>query len=152
MRLSVPQRRRRSPRSCRDGRPRGSGDDPGPILEDAGEQLDLEASGDRQSVLRLTEEHSGPLPHPNTLQRYDEIVPGSAAQIIGVYVDEANTRNEVLTRLSKAEARAVSIGSVTTAFLVIGGLLAIVVLVATGNLWAGLIAGLVTAGSAGLAK
>lgn len=53
-------------------------------------------------AIQVQQEHySGPLPHPEALARYDEIVPGSAERIIRMAEKEMEHRHENETRLSK---------------------------------------------------
>lgn len=42
-----------------------------------------------QVVKRTTEAFSGPIPHPDILQKYDLLVPGAAAQLIKMAQEEA---------------------------------------------------------------
>lgn len=39
--------------------------------------------------------HEGPLPSPETLRRYDDLVPGTAAIIVNSYQDEVQHRREI---------------------------------------------------------
>lgn len=47
----------------------------------------------RESLV-LSEQFSGPLPHPNILRGYEQIVPGSAASIVESFVQEGRHRRE----------------------------------------------------------
>ena len=46
-----------------------------------------------QQVTR-TQEFKGPLPHPDILRKYDEIVPGAAKSIVGSFITEGEHRRE----------------------------------------------------------
>lgn len=56
---------------------------------------------------RVVKVHHGPLPDPETLREYDNLIPGAAAEIIKMASDEAiHRRNlEKLAQQSDAEAR-----------------------------------------------
>lgn len=54
-----------------------------------------------RSIQVQQEHYSGPLPHPDALARYDEIVPGAAERIIRMAEKEMEHRHENETRLSK---------------------------------------------------
>jgi uncharacterized membrane protein len=47
----------------------------------------------RESLV-LSEQFSGPLPHPSILHGYEQIVPGSAANIVESFVQEGRHRRE----------------------------------------------------------
>ena len=65
----------------------------------------------QQQVIRPTmvsqqavQVHSGPLPDPETMQRYNEILPGTAERIIKVFESEVQHRHNIETeRLSLAK-------------------------------------------------
>lgn len=103
------------------------------------EAILLDDGSDPKSVLALSEKHRGPLPHPKTLRSYDEIVPGSAELIIQLYAEDRRAKIGALERVTKAESRAVSIGSISASLLSVGGLIAAVVLIVQGFPAAGLL-------------
>jgi uncharacterized membrane protein len=82
------------------------------------------------------EEYSGPLPHPNILQQYEDIAPGFAERIIASWEKETAHRHELEKRVVSAEiegqqsiAREVRRGqylafSLSVLFLAVGGSLA----------------------------
>lgn len=131
------------------------------IPEAEGVILDPDAGqeGLLEQVFDFRTEHRGPLPDATTLQRYEEIVPGSAKGIIDGFLDEQRAQvesvreqNAALERLTKSESRAVSIGSIGSATLAIVGLVAGVMLVVLGDSIAGIIVGGVPAIVASLAR
>lgn len=108
----------------------------------------VDAEGLINRTVRFSAEHSGPLPDPATLRGYEAIVAGSASSIIEGFLEEqrANTellraQNDAIERLTKSESRAVAIGSITSAFIAIGGLVTGVILVTLGYTLAGIIVG-----------
>ena len=64
----------------------------------------VQANGNNQRVLKM---HQGPLPDPETLRDYDDLIPGSAAEIIKMASDQASHRRnlETLSQKSDSDAR-----------------------------------------------
>lgn len=51
--------------------------------------------GQRQGGVVVSKTHSGPLPDPQTLREYDDLIPGSATEIIKMASDQAQHRREM---------------------------------------------------------
>jgi uncharacterized membrane protein len=87
------------------------------------------ASSENQSssgaVVRSIEiSYSGPLPHPDVLRRFEEIVPGSAAQIIDQFQAQSAHRREMESVVISANAFSQRLGSISAsilALIAIGG-------------------------------
>lgn len=54
--------------------------------------------------------HSGPLPNPEDLQKYDLIVPGSAERILKMAEEEQNYRHEIERKFAKSSVRMALLG------------------------------------------
>lgn len=64
-----------------------------------------------QQLIKVQQEHySGPLPHPEALARYDEIVPGAAERIIKMAENEMAHRHDMETRMTKNSIRTTYLG------------------------------------------
>jgi len=48
-----------------------------------------------QAVATVSEHFSGPLPHPNILERYNEIVPGAAERILQSFEKQTKHRQDI---------------------------------------------------------
>jgi uncharacterized membrane protein len=55
---------------------------------------------------------SGPLPHPEALERYNQIVPGSAERIIAMAEDQHDHRIEIETRVIESNISAQKLGTI----------------------------------------
>lgn len=49
----------------------------------------------RQMAVSAEYHHSGPIPDPMTLERYDQILPGAAERIIKMAEDQSTHRREI---------------------------------------------------------
>jgi uncharacterized membrane protein len=78
--------------------------------------------------------YSGPIPLPDTLRQYNEIVPGSAQQIIDAVYQAPGRRQD---ELSKAEVLVAKRGQNAAIFLAVLSVGAAIVFFATGNNIAG---------------
>jgi len=91
---------------------------------------------------QISEFHSGPLPHPETLRAYGELIPNGAERIMGLVEHESQHRHALEARLISCETRRITRGQwmafVLTLCLTAAGLY----LGATGHDW--LAAGLFT--------
>lgn len=65
---------------------------------------------ERNSIVQLEQHYSGPLPHPDALARYDEIVPGAAERIICMAEKEMAHRHNTEDRLTKNSIRTTYLG------------------------------------------
>ncbi|MFG6445602.1 hypothetical protein ACFXQA_10060 [Microbacterium sp. P07] len=96
-------------------------------------EAELEAESERQGPLgAIGASFSGPLPPASILRGYEELVPGSAADIIGAHVRNENARAGALTRLTRAESFGVIVGTLGAQVLTVGGLVSGVILVVNG--------------------
>lgn len=57
----------------------------------------------QQSLTAVKTEFSGPLPHPNLLQQYEEICPGFAERIVGSWEKETSHRHDLEKMVVDAE-------------------------------------------------
>lgn len=69
-----------------------------------------------KSSVQLSETYSGPLPPPEALAKYDQIVPGAAERILQMAEKEMQHRHKNETHLSKSVTRTAII-SIVFAFL-----------------------------------
>lgn len=130
---NLPRRVRRS-----DGQPVPAGqDDEGSqradahaVEQDDSVEAELEDDAERYgSLAAVRASFSGPLPPVDVLRGYDDLVPGSAADLIGAHVRNENARANALTRLTRAESFGVVAGTIVSGLLTVGGLTAGVVLI-----------------------
>ncbi|WP_372003012.1 DUF2335 domain-containing protein [Tistrella mobilis] len=102
------------------------------------------------SEIEKSHYHMGPLPDPATLRGYDEVVPGSAAQIVNSLAEEQrhrhNWENKALSSASKERVRRDLIASFLASLAFVAG----IYLIYLGNSWeaVALILGVVLGGSA----
>jgi uncharacterized membrane protein len=108
-------------------------------------------SGDEEGVLEFAASYRGPLPHAGQLDAYNQIVPGSAKQLIDIHVYEKKASADALTRLTRAESFGVSLGSITSFLLIIGGIAAAVVLALFDKPLAAVLVGIVPAAGGSVA-
>jgi uncharacterized membrane protein len=73
-------------------------------------------SGQLVSLQTVHTQHSGPLPDPETLQRYENAIPGAADRIFKMAEKEQTNRHDHMNRELKAKFLAVFLGQ-TFAFL-----------------------------------
>jgi uncharacterized membrane protein len=103
------------------------------VERDEAIEAELEDESERRGPLgAIRSSFSGPLPPANILRGYEDIVPGSAAEIIGAHVRNENARAGALTRLTRAESFGVVTGTIVSGVLTVGGLVAGVLLVVNG--------------------
>ncbi len=65
---------------------------------------------EKNRLIHVQQHYSGPLPHPDTLARYDEIVPGAAERIIKMAEKEMSHRHETENRMNKNAIRVAYLG------------------------------------------
>lgn len=70
------------------------------------------------------EMYSGPIPHPDILRKYDDVVPGAADRIINLVEREASHRHECDNLRIKTERRDSLLGIIFAAFLCIVSIVA----------------------------
>ena len=98
-----------------------------------------------QRVSLTAEAWSGPLPHPDTLERYEKLIPGSADRLLAAFERQVAHRHS----MDKREARRLDWG-LLAAFLVVTMIIAAgSTLIFLGHDWAG--AGMIGVNIVGLA-
>lgn len=81
--------------------------------------------------------HSGPLPNPETLRKYDEVLPGTAERIIAMAEKEQNHVHSTVKRVQIWTLARKQIGQISGLLIAIGGLSGGTWLVYKGHDWAG---------------
>lgn len=80
---------------------------PGDLEHDDSEVLDGELAGDGEDDggrrVSISASFSGPLPHPDVLGRYNDVVPGLAEDIVEQWKAETRHRHETVTELRKID-------------------------------------------------
>lgn len=72
--------------------------------ENSGDQLQEKSKGSvRVTTHQVTEHFSGPLPHPDIMEHYERIVPGSADRIIRKFESQTEHRQRMENRFVWAE-------------------------------------------------
>jgi len=78
-----------------------------------------------------TELHIGPLPHPNTLAAYDQIVPGSASMLMEEFREQGAHRRRLEEKVVEGDQRRANyglvLGYIGILFLLLGGIASIVI-------------------------
>lgn len=80
-------------------------------------------------VKAIKEEFSGPIPHPDIIEKYEKILPGAADRIISMAENQATHRQDMERKMIESEARDGLLGVVFAFLLGIGCLIACVVVV-----------------------
>lgn len=83
----------------------------------------------RYVVKAMREEFSGPIPHPDIIEKYERILPGSADRIISMAEKQATHRQAMEKKMIESEARDGLLGIIFAFLLGIGCLIACVVVV-----------------------
>lgn len=65
---------------------------------------------EKNQLIKVQEHYSGPLPHPDALARYDQIVPGAAERIIKMAEKEMGHRHSTEDRMTKNAIRTTYLG------------------------------------------
>ena len=55
-------------------------------------------------AVEIAEQHSGPLPHPQTLAEYDEVMPGLAERIVAMAEGDLAHRQDMQRKMFNAES------------------------------------------------
>lgn len=71
-----------------------------------------------QTSLEIVEDFSGPIPHPQLLQQYDQVCPGAADRIIRTMEQEAAHRHDMERAALRADIIDTRIGQ-TCAFIIV---------------------------------
>lgn len=80
-------------------------------------------------IKAMKEEFSGPIPHPDTIQKYEEILPGAADRIISMAERQASHRQAMERKMIEAESRDGLLGVVFAFLLGMGCIVAAVLMV-----------------------
>lgn len=84
----------------------------------------LKAQNKSKESLRITQEYHGPIPHPNIIKQFEEILPGSADRIFKMAENEQNNRHELNDKIIKHKNFIESLGLIfgfVLAAMIIGG-------------------------------
>jgi uncharacterized membrane protein len=102
----------------------------------------------RQQISVAAQYHSGPIPDPSTLERYDKILPGAAERILRMAEEQSAHRRDIEKYVIKSKSRDSLLG-IIAGFLIAMGTIASGTYVAShGHVWSGTILG--SAGLVGL--
>ena len=94
------------------------------------EIVEKEAAEVRKVVVQaIKEEFSGPIPHPDIIEKYERILPGSADRIITMAERQASHRQNMEKRMIESESRDGFLGIIFAFMLGLGCLVACVVVV-----------------------
>lgn len=94
------------------------------------EIVEKEAAAVRKVVVQaIKEEFSGPIPHPDIIEKYERIIPGSADRIITMAEKQAAHRQAMEKKMIESESRDGLLGIIFAFLLGIGCLIACVVVV-----------------------
>ncbi|WP_293813278.1 DUF2335 domain-containing protein [uncultured Bosea sp.] len=74
-------------------------------------------------AVEIAEQHSGPLPHPQTLGEYDQIMPGLAERIVAMAEGDLRHRQDMQRRGFAAEATERRIGQIGAMLITLTALL-----------------------------
>lgn len=74
---------------------------------------------------------SGPLPHPEILKKFDEVVPGAAERIIKMTEDQSSHRRDLEQKVISSDISRSKIGQIFGFIIAIAGLVVAVVLAKT---------------------
>lgn len=80
-------------------------------------------------IIQVQREFSGPIPHPEIIQGYEEVVPGSADRIIKMAERQAEHRQKMESIMVRSESRDGLLGVLFAFMLGFGSLVASVVVV-----------------------
>lgn len=94
-----------------------------------------------QQVVQVTEQFSGPLPHPDVLERYNQVAPHAADRIIAMAEQETSHRHNIEQAIVDNEFKEARMGQICA--LAIGSLAIIsgAIISISGAPWAGAIIG-----------
>lgn len=95
----------------------------------------------------VSQSFSGPLPHPDTLRQFDEIVPGSAERIIKMAEEQSEHRKELEKKVIDSDIARSKWGQVLGFIIAIAGLGVSAIIGVYGNAIAGGIIGVGTLAS-----
>ena len=90
---------------------------------------------------QIQQHWSGPLPPPQTLAAFDEIVPGGASRIFDQFEKEADHRRELETKQAQFVVRDTLIGQILAGTFAVSGLLVAAFAIYMGAQWAATVIG-----------
>src|SRR3989344_3489230 len=112
----------------------------------SGEERNLQSNSDRE--LRIERNyHSGPLPAPETLQKYNQILPGLADRIVKMAENQSIHRQKLESRVVWFDGFRSTLGLFFGFAIAIGGIVAGAYLIANGHSAEGLASILVPSGA-----
>jgi len=88
-----------------------------PANPETNKSVVTETNDDSHVVAGMMEHFSGPLPHPQTLEQYDKIVPGAAERIIRKFESQTEHRQKIEDRFVWAESIK-SVGGLIGGFII----------------------------------
>lgn len=100
------------------------------------------------SVSAAEYHHSGPIPDPMTLERYESILPGAAERIMRMAEDQSSHRREMESVVIRSRARDSLLGIVAGFIIAMSTIFAGVYVITKGYAWSGTLLG--SAGLVGL--
>ena len=100
------------------------------------------------SVTKAEYHHSGPMPDPMTLQRYEDIIPGAAERILVMAEEQAAHRQSIEKTVIKAGSRDSLLGLIAGFAIGMATIISGTIIILQGYLWNGTIVG--SAGVVGL--
>lgn len=65
---------------------------------------------EKKQLIQVQQHYSGPLPHPDALEKYDQIVPGAAERIIRMAEKEMDHRHDTENGMTKNAIRTTYLG------------------------------------------
>lgn len=119
-----------------------------PEVENAVNEMGLNEmqKGKLMQALSISEQYSGPIPHPRIIEGYEKIIPGAADRILTMAEKEAEHRHEMDGKFYKTDSRDSLLGILSafilTGILAIGG---IVIILKVPETW-GTVTGCIMAG------
>lgn len=86
-------------------------------------EVEISRSEVKQVVAQVISEYSGPIPPPNIIKKYEEILPGSADRILNMAEQQSMHRREMDKKLLNAQSRDSLFGIIFAFVLGIGCLI-----------------------------
>ena len=99
------------------------------------------------AVIRQSISFSGPLPHPQLLEKYNEVVPGSAKMIIEMAEKQAIHRQELEKNVINSDIKNSKSGLIFGFIIGISGILGGIIIIAVSQATSQIIAGSVISGA-----
>lgn len=80
------------------------------------------SSTQKKVTISKSEAYSGPLPHPDTLRQFNDILPGAAERIFNQFEKQTNHRINIETLVIKSDIRKSYLGLILAFFLCLLGM------------------------------